>query len=364
MPHPGVVAFDAPADPDEYKLSAELGPLPLPPPLPSTAFAAPPNAPHDAHGDQEFRLSAQQDLPEAVGSRMQHVIDAELGDDAVDDEDSAERDFVGRGAIGDRLLKRKGEKFTPDATLADPRRAFLRGVFEFPFYLDVLPQWIKLAFASAVEIGLAWKIVQLILSSEGGGFGGGGIAVGALVLLAPAILFGCICIAMIWAVGSAIIEDTAAGMNHIENWPESLVLDDLPSLVFPAIALFLAALPGVAISWMSENGLPWIWFLAPVSTVLLFPFTLLSILETGSVFIPFSTADFSLRAQSAGHLDLVLRRIDGDRRRGGMDQRGVVAAQRWIDLVVRVRGDFGDRRDLDLFPLARPLGAGVREPSL
>ncbi len=97
---------------------------------------------------------------------------------------------------------------------------------------------------------------------------------------------------MIWAVGSAIIEDTAAGMNHIENWPESLVLDDLPSLVFPAIALFLAALPGVAINWMSENGLPWAWFLAPVSAVLLFPFTLLSILETGSVFIPFSLPIF------------------------------------------------------------------------
>ncbi len=172
------MAFDVPADTDEYKLSTELGPLPLPPPLPSSAFAPPPDATHVAHGDREFRLSAQQDLPEAAGSRMQHIIDAELAGDDAESEDSVGRDIVGRGAIGDRLLKRKGEKFTPDATLADPRRAFLRGVFEFPFYLDVLPQWIKLAFVSMVEIALAWKIVQLILSSEGGGFGGGGIAVG------------------------------------------------------------------------------------------------------------------------------------------------------------------------------------------
>jgi len=292
LAHPGVVAFDAPAETDEYKLSAELGPLPLPPPLPSAAFAPPPHAPQVAHGEQEFRLSAQKDLPEAAGSRMQHIIDVELSGDVADNADAIGQDAVGHGAIGDRLLKRKGEKFTPDATLADPRRAFLRGVFEFPFYLDVLPQWIKLTFALTVEIALAWKIVQLIMSSAGGGFGGGGIAVAALVLLAPAILFGCICIAMIWAVGSAIIEDTAAGMNHIENWPESLVLDDLPSLIFPAIALFLASLPGVGINWLSENGLPWAWFLAPVSTVLLFPFTLLSILETGSVFIPFSLPIF------------------------------------------------------------------------
>jgi hypothetical protein len=291
-PHPGVVAFDAPPDTDEYKLSAELGPLPLPPPLPSAAFAPPPHAPHAARGEHEFRLSAQQDLPEAAGSRMQHILEAEMSDDDAGYGDSG-NGRVRQGAIGDRLLKQRGERFTPDATLADPRRAFLRGVFEFPCYLDVLPQWIKLAFTLTMELTLAWWIVATMKMSSGGGFwDGGGIAIGSLLMLAPAILFGFMWIAMTWAVGSAILEDTAAGMNHIENWPESLVLDDLPSLVFPAIALFLSALPGVGIDWLSKHSIAQIWFLVPITTAVLFPFTLLSILETGSVFIPFSKPIF------------------------------------------------------------------------
>jgi hypothetical protein len=297
-PHPGVVAFDAPTDPDEYKLSAELGPSSLPPPLPSTAFAPPPHASPVTHGEQALRLTARTDLPDAAGSRMQHVIDAALasqddGGDDIDGHGSYERRAERSGAIGDRLLAAKGEKFTPDAALADPRRAFLRGVFEFPFYLDVMPQWIKLAFALTIELTLAWWIVALTLSSSDGiGFGSGGIAIGSLLMIAPVILLGFVWIAMTWAVGSAIIEDTAAGMNHIENWPESLVLDDLPSLVFPAFGLFLSALPGVGINWLSEHGVPQIWFLAPVLAVLLFPFTFLSILETGSVFLPFSIPIF------------------------------------------------------------------------
>jgi hypothetical protein len=305
MPRTSVVAFDPPAESDEYKLSHELGPLPLPPPLPATAFAPPPHAPQAARGEHDFRLSVQKDLPEAAGLRMQHLIDAAALDDDADGDGttadrygagghgSGKRGSDGPGAVGDRLLKTKGEKFTPDATLADPRRAFLRGVFEFPFYFEVLPQWIKLAFALTMELTLAWWIVATMKESSGGGFwDGGGIAIGSLLMLAPAILLGCIGVAMTWAVGSAIIEETAAGMNHIENWPESLVLDDLPSLVFPAMAMFLAALPGVAINWLSKNSVSQIWIFAPISAMLLFPFTLLSILETGSVFVPFSMPVF------------------------------------------------------------------------
>jgi len=51
-------------------------------------------------------------------------------------------------------------------------------------------------------------------------------------------------------------------------------------------------LPGVAINWLSKNSVSQIWIFAPVSTLLLFPFTLLSILETGSVFVPFSMPIF------------------------------------------------------------------------
>ena len=292
------MAFDAPPESDEYKLSAALGPLPLPPALPSAAFAPPPNAPHGGHGEREFRLSVQHDLPEVAGGRMQHVIDAALSEDDAPHADPVYSDSgrgdLAFGAASERRRPAKPPKFTPDATLADPRRAFLHGVFEFPCYLDVLPQWIKLAFTLTLELTLAWWIATTMKPPSGGSsfWDGGGIAIGSLLMLAPAILFGFIWIAMTWAVGSAVLEDTAAGMNHIDNWPESLVLDDLPSLIFPAIALFLSAMPGVGIDWLSKHSISQIWFLVPITTLLLFPFTLLSILETGSVFIPFSMPIF------------------------------------------------------------------------
>ncbi|HEX3997257.1 MAG TPA: hypothetical protein VHX65_01785 [Pirellulales bacterium] len=251
----------------------------LPPPLPSAAFAPPPQSQRPPQRDHEFQLQPQLDLPEAASSRMQHVIEA-----AAEEEEKKHQAELAKAS-------EKAEKFTPHATLADPHRAFLSGVFEFPFYLDVLPQWIKLAFTLTLELTLAWWIIELSQHSAGRDFWTSGIAIGSLVMLAPAVLFGFIWIAMTWAVGSSILEDTAAGMNHIDNWPESLVLDDLPSLVFPAVGLFLSALPGVTIAWLSGKSVPEFWFIAP-SIVLLFPFVLLSILETGSVFVPFSMPVF------------------------------------------------------------------------
>lgn len=262
---PGVAPFDAPADTDfdDYKLSDSLGPLPVP-------------MSREPVVDRAHPAQSQHGQSGAADSRLRHMLDVVTADKAAKDRGDGE----------------PAEKFTPHATLSDPRQAFLRGVFDFLFYRDVMPQWLKLAFTLTLNMALVWYIFVLVESAgsdlRSAGFQAGGIAIGALLLIAPAVLFAFIWIAMTWAVGSAILEDTAAGMNHIENWPESLVLDDLPTLVCPGVATFLAAVPALAIHYLSKNGAPQIRFLEPVFVVLLFPFLLLSILETGSVFVPIS----------------------------------------------------------------------------
>ena len=298
--------------------------------------------------DHEFQIQPKLDLPPLVGSRMQHVIDAAKEEEKKQTAAEAEKP------------KEKVEKFTPDAMLADPRRAFLRGVFEFPFYLDVLPQWIKLAFSLAVELTLVWWLLVMLQSSFANGTAGMGLGIGAVVLAAPAMLLGCVLIAMTWAVGSAIIEETAAGLNHIENWPESLILDDLPSLIFPAVAAFLSALPGVAAESASGKLAPQIVYILP-SIALFFPFVLLSILETGSVFVPFSKAVFRCVWKRPGTWIWFY-----------LEATPIVAAAAWASWRLFLVGGWqqfcagrrvGERGDHHLFSAAGATGIGLRESS-
>jgi hypothetical protein len=258
---------------DAYKLSDSLGQLPIP----------------AAHGAANTDAHSPANRSSVAESRMQHILEvASAGHSSSD------------ASEGEIKPKEKQPKYTPHATLDDPWIAFLRGVFEFPFYLDVIPHWIKLAFTGTIAMALLWWILDALALETPGPHGLGAMFMGALVMIAPATFIGAMWIAMMWAVGTAIIEDTAAGMDHVENWPESLVLDDLPTLVFPAVALFLSALPAVGINWLARYDMPNLWYLEPATGLILFPFILLSIMETGSVVAPFSTHIFSCLRRRPG----------------------------------------------------------------
>ena len=198
-----------------------------------------------------------------------------------------------QGGDANRSATEKPSKYTPHATLDDPRRAFLRGVFEFVFYLDVMPHWIKLWFWALIEMVLVKWILMLI--------GTPGVPmIPALWLIALATVLGVLLVSMTWAVGSVILEDTAAGMSHVENWSEGFVLDDLTTLIYPAAAFFYAALPSAAIQWLANNGLPQIALVEPIVGLILFPFALLSIMETGSIIQPISRPVFSCLCDRPG----------------------------------------------------------------
>ncbi len=277
------------ADDGEYKLANDLGPLPIPaeklgaasesvvirkpvaPPLPAPAVPT-----IGTSGAGEFDLGFDPGLSPSRAPRWQ-----------------MRRMFAGfraraasalQGGDGSKSATGKPSKYTPYATLDDPRRAFLRGVFEFLFYLDVLPHWIKLWFSTTLELVFASWILSLI--------GSGFLEIVVIWLVALASLLGFALVAMTWAVGSAILEDTAAGMSHVENWPESLVLDDFSSLIFPAAALFYSALPSAGINWLAADGMPQIWLLEVAIGLILFPLAILSIMETGSIIQPVSPPVF------------------------------------------------------------------------
>ncbi len=173
-----------------------------------------------------------------------------------------------------------------------PQRAMVSGVFSFPCYLSTLPRWGALA---------AWLAILLVLLRTDIGFlADAGIIArwGAVCCsLFTALIFG-IWFAVTCATLLAVLEDTAAGLDRVENWPESIWLEGFwaPVLIFNSSAL--AALPGIGISWTLWHVAAVAPIAVPASLIVLFPIVLLSMLEAGSAIVPVSRALWSSLANS------------------------------------------------------------------
>lgn len=160
--------------------------------------------------------------------------------------------------------------------------------------------WVGLTFAATMALGLAWAAMTLGKGEAGGGFALVGPWITSLILTTIGSL-----ILLIWAgaasfVGLAILRDTAAGNERIENWPNSFWIDELAQILFvinsvtlTAAAVYglhrLLALVGLASGWI-ELG----------AALALFPYILLSMLETDSCIWPFSLPTFQSLFHATG----------------------------------------------------------------
>jgi DNA-directed RNA polymerase subunit RPC12/RpoP len=157
-----------------------------------------------------------------------------------------------------------------------PRRPFLNGTFTFPLSHNVLPRYLLL---------IAWTTVSAMYSVGGGllsgtepnmtWFGGAAlIATGAVLMVA---WFG-----VASALALAIVRDTASGCDKVQNWPGLGFIDWLTDPLYILFSLGASFLPGVALNYLLE------WcdlsspLILPASVFVLYPFVLMSMLETGS----------------------------------------------------------------------------------
>ena len=157
-----------------------------------------------------------------------------------------------------------------------PRWPFFVGTFSFPFSSDARAYALLMAIWAATSSWMASQSVLLANDTDGRSMFLGAMF-SALTLISTVMLF-----AFAAASALAVTRDTAGGCDKISDWPGMLFVDWIgdPFYVFNAFCASLA--PGVALAWVlgrfDQPGEAAI----PACLFLLFPFILLSTLETSS----------------------------------------------------------------------------------
>jgi DNA-directed RNA polymerase subunit RPC12/RpoP len=160
--------------------------------------------------------------------------------------------------------------------------AFFSGIVGFLFYPRVWPRWLVFSILGllpsccavwAVRYGSIDDYVPQFLGLT---FSmGTGIFTLAFVVVTAASLM-------------AIVVDTAAGNDQVENWPEGVIVDWAFDTFYILDALAVSMLPPAGLAWLARGqGFDSV-LSAVISAFFLFPIVLVSMLERGSAMHPFS----------------------------------------------------------------------------
>jgi DNA-directed RNA polymerase subunit RPC12/RpoP len=165
-----------------------------------------------------------------------------------------------------------------------PDRPFLTGIYTFPFYAGTWPRWVTLSVFGTIILLMAIRVLKLILV-------GGHIWIMAMLLGAAAALLAIIWTILASVISVSVIEETAAGNDRIESWPDLMFLDwFLESLyIVNAATLTAAGCIGVVRAGAALS-VPWeiSGILAGALGLALFPTLCMSMMEAGSPMMPIS----------------------------------------------------------------------------
>jgi hypothetical protein len=161
-----------------------------------------------------------------------------------------------------------------------PKRPMRDGIYTFPCYWNVIPLWVGAAFGLLVNLALFEVLLEIIQSG-----GLGSIMAAFLVPIFTLCLFGLV--ALVLPHFLTIIEFTADGYDKVPHWPSQDFLSRMHAMLLGINALAMSTAPGMLLLLPFRSlGMP-LWPGA-ISTILLLPLVVLSMLETNSVFIPYS----------------------------------------------------------------------------
>jgi hypothetical protein len=163
-----------------------------------------------------------------------------------------------------------------------PEWVWFSGVWTFPWQPGVLKKWGFISLGITLLGGLL-----TLLASLSGGVSSPASAVMAFFAL-PMIWIG------IWTASYAssaclhVITETSAGNQRINDWPDQGWRDGMFSFLSMLYLVSVAALIG-HVAGLAGGAAGWGYWLTNAETVrLLFPFLVLSMLETGAWYFPFS----------------------------------------------------------------------------
>lgn len=169
-----------------------------------------------------------------------------------------------------------------------PAAPFRTGVMRFLLDPLTVARLVVLAIVLFVELG---AIQGAITSAEGGSQS----QFLSVLFRMFAITVGCVFATNLAVSLLGILQDTANGKDAIETWPDVNFLDWLGEALYVFSGLFIAVFPAFLTAKVLDLiGAPdaMFWLVAIVGSalgmLLLFPFTLLSMLESGSAIMPVS----------------------------------------------------------------------------
>ena len=168
-----------------------------------------------------------------------------------------------------------------------PRWTFFSGVFGFPAYRNSWPRWVGLSLGLILPL-LVGQFAFSLAMAPAGPWAAAVPWIAAMVLAGLTAVF-----VLIWAVIAfvsclSILRDTADGYHQIENWPEPLFLDWIGEFFFLTNSLAVSMLSGLAIGSALEPAGVERGLSVSVTMLLVFPVSLMAMLETNSALNPFS----------------------------------------------------------------------------
>ena len=153
-----------------------------------------------------------------------------------------------------------------------------------------------------LSLGMA-MITGTILTALLLGTTGGTMLIGSMLVAAVAAVMTLIWVVPTASICLAIVNDTSAGNDAVEEWPDAVWIDSVLDILFLFNAFALAAGAGMAVSrllsYFGNNDAiaPWC---AGATLFLVFPIALLSMLESASPMMPLSAALLRSLGQSFG----------------------------------------------------------------
>ncbi|MEX0936524.1 MAG: MFS transporter [Pirellulales bacterium] len=252
----------------------------VPPPTPEQRKTQPPP---DSGGELEVEEALARPSLEAMG--LSHLFE-------VDDDEAKPRSPR-------REAHRKEEPTTRLEGPVRKERSFERAeptlrperkrVLSFPWQPSV---WVVFLFMSS------WAMFTAVLLLAAAAAGSAPRAAG--LSSAPgwvmAMLLGCISVvsAIGWFIvasvqGLTVLEQTSAGSDQIDDWPEALWIDWALQSAYVLNAFAMGGAVGYGLKALLNLVQPGGEWLVPLFAGLLFPFILLSMLENGSAIAPVST---------------------------------------------------------------------------
>lgn len=181
----------------------------------------------------------------------------------------------------------QAQKIRREAPPKPPEWTWFSGVWTFPWQLDVIHRWLVISIGLTCLGGLLALLISMYVGA------GHPVAVVMAFLLLPALWIFLWTASYVSASWLAVIVDTAAGNKSVVEWPELAWRDGIYAFLAILFQWGVAAVVGHVIGKVCElAGAPesTYWICLDVSVAVLFPFLILSMLETGAWYRPFSRA--------------------------------------------------------------------------